>query len=185
MKLNSKLITFFKQHKLYDSEMFDYFEKHSTMIDSNYEDERITTGCAYLIDKKTGILQGLHLNLPYINPNNEHDEMILDSIHELTHAIFTYPKIGKKFKRDITIETLPLLYEKLYIAENLSPKLKEYGKHLDEMVTDEYPEYAFALKAREKLYPKYHKNPEEIAKLVNKMGQLYKFEQFKNKFHHK
>lgn len=183
MRFNSKLIDFFKRHKLYDEEMFNYLEEHSTMIDSDNPEERIITGCAYLIDKNTGILKGLHLNLPYINPRVEDEEMMLDSIHELAHAIFTYPKIGKKFKRDITIETLPLLYEKLYIMETMSPKSIAYGRRLDEMVTEEYPEYAFALKAREELYSKYHKNPEEMAKIVQKMRQKYRFEQFKNKFH--
>lgn len=181
MTFNPKLIDFFKKHKLYEEEMFKYFEEHSTMIDSNYEEERMVTGCAYLTDKNTGILKGLHLNLPYVKD----EETMLDSIHELTHAIFTYPKIGKKFKKDITIETLPLLYEKLYIMENASPKAIVYGQRLDEIVTEEYPEYDFALKAREKLYSEYHKNPEEMAKIVHKMGQKYQFEQFKNKFRRK
>ena len=181
MKLNPKLIDFFKKHKLYNPEMFNYFEEHSTMIDSNYSEERMATGCAYLIDKNTGILKDIHLNLPYVSS----EETMLDSIHELTHAIFTYSKIGKKFKRDITIETLPLLYEKIYIMENSSPRMVAYGHRLDEIVTEEYPEYAFALKAREELYSKYHQNPEEIAKIVHKMGQKYEFEQFINKFRRK
>lgn len=185
MRFNPKLIDFFKRHKLYDEEMFKYFEEHSTMIDSNYDEERMTTGCAYLIDKNTGILKDIHLNLPYIKPNAKEEELILDSIHELTHAIFTYPKIGKKFKRDITIETLPLLYEKLYIMENSSPRLIAYGYRLDDAITEEYPEYVFALKARDELYPEYHKNPEEIAKIVHKMGQKYQIKQFIKKLHRK
>lgn len=185
MRFNPKLIDFFKKHRLYDEEMFKYFEEHSTMIDGDYDDERMITGCAYLVDKNTGILKGLHINLPYIKPNAVDEEMMLDSIHELAHAIFTYPKIGKKFKRDITIETLPLLYEKLYIMENPSPKSIAYGHRLDDTITDKYPEYDFALKARDELYSKYHKNPEEMAKTVHKMGQKYQFEQLKNKFHRK
>jgi hypothetical protein len=185
MRFNPKLIDFFKKHRLYNEEMFKYFEEHSTMIDGDYDDERMITGCAYLIDRNTGILKGIHLNLPYIKPNAIDEELMLDSIHELTHAIFTYPRIGKKFNRDITIETLPLLYEKLYIMENPSPISIAYGHRLDDTITDKYPEYAFALKVRDELYHEYHKNPEEMAKMVHKKGKKYQFEQFKNKFHHK
>ena len=181
MRLNPKIIDFFKKHNLYDPEMFNYFEEHSTMIDSAYKEERIATGCAYLINRNTGVLEGLHLNLPYVKD----EETILDSIHELTHAIFTYPKIGKKFKRDITIETLPLLYEKLYLMEHQSKELQDYAHRLDGLIDETNPEYAFGLDAREKLFNEYHYNPEEMAKKVSKMGQKYQFEQFKNKFHRK
>lgn len=185
MRFNQKLIDFFKKHQLYNEEMFKYFEEHSTMINGDYDEERMVTGVAYLIDKNTGILKGIHVNLPYIKPNAIDEELMLDSIHELTHAIFTYPKIGKKFKRNITIETLPLLYEKLYIMENPTPKAIAYGHRLDDTIDDEEQEYAFALKARDELYPEYQKNPEEMAKLVHKMGQKYQFEKIKNKFYRK
>ena len=181
MVFNSKITDFFKKHKLYDPEMFKYFEEHSTMIDSDYTEERMTTGCSYLINKYTGILEGIHLNMPYVKD----EETMLDSIHELTHAIFTYPKIGKKFKRDITIETLPLLYEKLYIMENPSKRLETYGKRLDRLIDTVDPEYVFALKARDELYDEYHYNPQEMEKTVAKLGQKYRFNEWKQKWHRK
>lgn len=181
MTFNPKLIDFFKEHNMYETEMFKYFQKQSTMVDYDDPSQRCFVGCFYILDKTGARLTGIRLNLPYINS----DETMLISIHELTHAVFSYPKIGKRFKKDITIETLPLLYEKIYINEHPSKSLETYLHKLDGMTHEKYPEYAFGLKAREKLYQVYQNNPKKIAKIVEKMSQEYQFQQFKNKFHHK
>jgi len=181
MTFNPKIIDFFKEHNMYDQEMFKYLQKQSDMVDYDDPDQRYFVGCFYILDKSGTRLTDLRLNLPYINS----EETMLISVHELTHAIFNYPKIGKKFKKDITIETLPLLYEKIYANEHPSKWLEAYLHRLDGMTYEKYPEYAFGLKAREKLYQVYQKNPEKMAKIVEKMSQEYQFEQFKNKFRRK
>jgi hypothetical protein len=99
MKINDEVVAFFKRHNLYNQDMFHYFEDHSTMLDSDYPDEMMLRSCTYQIDRRTNILKGIHLNLPYV----KNEETMLDNIHELTHAIFAYKRIGKKFKKDITI----------------------------------------------------------------------------------
>ncbi len=177
MVIDHRLIDFFKKHKLYNKEMFKYFEEHSTMIDPNYEDERMLTGCAYSIDRYTGILKDIHITLPYIID----ESTLLDSVHELTHAIFSYYKIGKRFEKDITIETLPLLYERLYIMDNPSQKLEAYGKHLDSLIDETDPEYYFAINARETLLKSYNYNPTQMIKIVSQMGKKYYFNEWKNK----
>lgn len=167
MKFNPKLIDFFKRHNLYDEKMFTYFENHSTMLDSDYLDEMMFRACAHQIDTKTGILKGIHLNLPYVKD----EKTMLDSIHELTHAIFAYPMIGKKFKKDIKIEALPLLYEKLYILENPSKELIAYANYLDSMITSNDPTYQFGLKIRDELLAEYNYNPKKTAKMVDKISR--------------
>ena len=170
MKFHPNLINFFKRHNLYNKEMFTYFEHHSTMLDSNFLDERMLRCCAYQIDGKTGILQGIHLNIPYVKD----EETMLDSIHELTHVIFVYPMLGKKFKKDKTIEVLPLLYEKLYILENPTKKLIEYGKHLDSLVGQDDYEYKLGLDIRDELIEKYDYNPRKTVRMVKKISRKHR-----------
>ena len=171
MKLNPKLIEFFKKHNLYEFEMFSYFEKHSTMLDSDYPDEMMFRTCAHQIDARTGILKGIHLNLPYV----KNEETMLDSIHELTHAIFAYPQIGKKFKKDITIETLSLLFEKLYILENPSEKLIAYYKHLNSTITENDKEYYYGDKMSDELLNNYDYNPKHTIKNLKKLSKKYQW----------
>ena len=181
MKINPDVKKFFKEHKLFDEKMFKYLENQSTMVDYDDPDQRCFVGCFYILDRTGTKLTDIRLNLPYVNS----EETMLISIHELTHAIFNYPKIGKKFKKDITIEVLPLLYEKIYAEEHPSKWLQAYLHRLDGMTHEKCPEYAYGLAAREKLYEIYQNNPEKMAKIVEKMSQEYQFEQFKNKFRHK
>lgn len=169
MKINSKLIAFFKKHNLYDEKAFSYIEEHSTMLDSNFPDEMMLRTCAYQIDSRTNVLKGIHVNVPYVKD----EKTMLDNIHELTHAIFAYKKIGKKFKKDITIETLPLLYERLYLLENPSEELKVYTKYLDSLVTQDDKAYMFALQVREELLNSYDANPQKIVRRLKKISRKY------------
>ena len=167
MTLNSKLIDFFKKHNMYDEKVFKYLSDRSTMIDYADPDQRCFVGCFYILDKNNK-LTGLKLNLPYVN----NDETMLICIHELTHGYENYFKIGKKFKKDITIEALPLFYEKVYILENHSEGLQKYSEYLDKIIMEESEkQYQFGLKIREELLKQYHNNPQEIIKLIAKMGQ--------------
>jgi hypothetical protein len=99
---------------------------------------------------------------------------MLISIHEITHGIENYFKLGKKFKEDITLEALPILYEKLYIMENPSDELNEYGKYLDSKITERcQKEYEFALRIREELIENYHFDMHKTSKLVKKLARKY------------
>ena len=169
MNYHPKIIEFFKKHNMYDEEMFKYLQEHSTMIDYNDEEQRPFIGCFYILDR-LGRLQDISLFIPYVNG----EETMLISIHEITHGIENYQKLGKKFIKDITIEALPLLYEKLYILENPTDKLIEYSKYLDNVINEECEkEYKFALKIREVLLSNYHYDMHKMAKLTKKLAKKY------------
>ena len=171
MRFHPKLIAFFKKHNLYDETMFTYFENHSTMLNSDFSDEMMMRACAYQVDSRTNILKGIHINVPYVKD----EKTMLDNIHELTHAIFAYKRIGKKFKKDITIEALPLLYERLYILENPSEELQAYAKYLDSLITEEDTAYVFALQARDILLKSYDFNPQKMERELKKISRKRRF----------
>ena len=166
MKYHSGVIDFFKKHNLYEEKMFDYLQEKSTMIDYQNPDERVFIGCYYALDKKSK-LKEIILYLPYV-----YDEKTkLINIHEITHGIEHYQKLGKKFKTDIAIETLPLLYEKIYIREANSEELSKYGKSLDDIIiSEDKAEYIFGLKAREDLIKNF--NNEDINQMSKKCKKL-------------
>lgn len=169
MNYNKNLIEFFKRHNMYDEEIFNYLQKNSIMIDYNDPEQKDFVGCFYILDKND-ILKDLKLSLPYVN----NEKTMLISIHEITHGIENYMKIGKKFIKDITIESLPLLYEKLYIIENPSEELIKYSEYLDKLITDECDkEYKFALAIRDELIKKYTYNMKKTSKLVKKLSRKY------------
>ena len=172
MRFHPKLIEFFKSHNMYEQEVFEYLQKQSTMIDYDDPEQRCFVGCFYILDKK-GKLNGLRLNLPYVNS----EETMLISIHELTHGFENYQKIGKKFKKDITIEALPLLYEKIYILENPSDKLIQYSKFIDQIITEKSEkEYRFGLKIREELLKQYNNQPQKMVKMTKKLARVHRKE---------
>ena len=167
MNYHPRIIEFFKRHNMYDPVMFKYLQKNTTMIDYNDIEQRAYIGCSYLLDKDDK-LQSLSLYIPYMDS----EETMLISIHEITHGIENYQKLGKKFQKDITIEALPLLYEKIYILENPSDKLIKYGNYLDELILEESAkEYKFALKIREELLKNYNYNMKKMTKLTKKLAK--------------
>ena len=96
---------------------------------------------------------------------------MLINIHEITHGIENYQKLGKRFKNNITIETLPLLYEKIYIQETNNDELTKYGRMLDKIILEEEKnEYLFGLRAREELIRNF--NNEDIDKMSKKCKRL-------------
>lgn len=170
MKFNSYIIDFFKRHNLYDEETFDYLSKNATMIDYKDEDQRAMVGCFYILDEKK-ILKKLKINIPYVY----NDITALIDIHELVHGIENYPKLGKRFKKDITIEALPILYEKLFILENPSDQLIKYGEYLDGIIEkSSEKEYKFALKIREELLKNYNYDVTKMQKMSKKLVRKYR-----------
>lgn len=169
MIFHPNIIDFFKKHNMYDEKMFQYLQNNTTMLDYNYEDERIFIGCFQLVNKKN-IITGVHLNIPYV----QDEKTALINIHELTHGIEFYKKIGKPYKPDITVETLPLLYERLYIMENPSIELENYGKYLDNLILKESKEeYLFGLNIRDILIEEYNYNMDSMTKKIKKLAKNY------------
>ena len=151
--------------------MFDYFSKNAEMIDYKDEEQRMYIGCFCIIDKDN-ILKDIHLNIPYI-----YDEItMLISIHEIIHGIILYKKLNKKYKHDNTIESLSLLYEKIYMEETESKTLNSYQQELNSKINQENPnhkEYILALTIREELYQKYNYDIKEMQKLSKKLIRKY------------
>ena len=171
MNYNPKLIDFFKRHNMYDEKTFKYLSSHTTMIDYNDPEQRDFVGCFYILDNNN-ILQSLVLDLPYVN----NEKTMLISIHELTHGIENYSKIGKKFKKDITCEALPILYEKLYINEFPSEELLSYSKYLDNLIINNCEkEYQFALAIREELLKNYNYDMKKMSKLTKKLSKKHHY----------
>lgn len=170
MEFSPRVIDFFKKHNMYDPKVFKYLGDNTVKVDYYNTEERMFIGCFYILNKK-GILTGLRLGIPYAVD----DPTTLVCIHELTHGIENYYKIGKKFKKDITIEALPLLYEKLYILENPNEELKAYGEYLDKMIDEaSTKEYKFALKVREELVKNYNYDMHKMQKQTAKLARKYK-----------
>ena len=169
MRYNQGIIDFFKRHNMYDEKMFEYLQENSTMVDYKDPEQRPFIGC-YYIQGKNNILQKIVLYVPYVYDNTT----ALIDIHEITHGIENYYKIGKKFEKNITVEALPLLYEKLYILENPTDELIEYGRYLDEKA-DRHREiqYRFALKIRDELLSNYNYNMKKMEKKVKKLSRKY------------
>ena len=169
MVYNEKIINFFKRHNMYDEKTFKYLQNNSTMIDYRNAEERAFIGCFYILNKKEE-LERLQINIPYVYD----DITALINIHEIVHGIENYSKLGKKFKKDITIETLPILYEYIFITESQSSELKSYGRYLDKMIeTSNELEYLFALKVRLELLNKYQYNMKKMQKLTKKLSREY------------
>ena len=135
MNFNPKLIDFFKRHNLYDKEMFDYFSLNSSMIDYRYEEQRDFIGCFWKF--KNNVLVKFHLVLPYVY----NDITMLISIHEIVHGILAYKTLNKKFNLDLDCESLPMLYEKIYINEVNTPEIIKYGNFLDSLISEKKEQY--------------------------------------------
>ena len=169
MKYHYKITNFFKKHNIYDEEMFNYFSQNSTMIDYDIEEYRGFVGCWPNINKQN-ILIGFHVNTPYYKD----DKTALITVHELIHAKLCYDKIGYFYKKSITDETLPFLYEKLYLLENYSPELEKYQEYLDSLIDENRVNaYLFALKNRDYLLSKYNYNFKEMQRLTKRLSKKF------------
>ena len=169
MNYNDQVIAFFKKHHLYEEKMFDYFKKHSTMIDYNMEEYRPFVGC-YPILSKENIIKRIHVNTPYVN---DHKTMLI-TIHELVHAIDFYHQIGHHYREDLTVEALPILFEKIYVEETNNNELSAYSKWLDEKISKSNDlKYQIALAMRDELYNAYHDNFKDVKKLSKKIVKKY------------
>lgn len=114
-----KFINFFKEHKLYDEEIFTYLRENSIMFDYLDTDQRPLVGTYYTFDKRQR-LNKIILYVPFIK-----DEItIVTNIHEYTHGLLAYNNLNKKYTLKDDCEILPMLMEKIYLKENPSSTLE-------------------------------------------------------------
>lgn len=149
--------------------MFKYFSENCTMIDYMDDEQRIFIGTFYITDKNRKLMK-IHLNVPYIYDN----KTMLINIHEVVHAIMMYKKLGKKLHLGLDCESLPMLYEKIYINDVNSTEIINYGKYLDALVEEIDEAYVFGLKIRDKLLDCYNYDISSMDKMAKKLVKKYK-----------
>ena len=168
--IHSKLINFFKEHNLYDEEMFDYFDKHAFYYDYRVEENRIFTGCFPGLDKSK-IIRKVNIGVPFIMD----EKTLLINIHEYTHAIEFYKNMGKKYKPDKYVEVLPMMFELLYIKEHPNKELEEYEKYLNSCISRHNTEYVLGAKMQEELANSYkYEDYNILRKKIKKLGRKIK-----------
>ena len=165
-----KFINFFKEHNMYDEEMFEYLRKNSTLFDYRDEDMRKNVGCYYALDSKDK-LKGIALVVPFIDS----DKTVLINIHEYAHGITAYSKLGKKYKHTLDREIVPMLLERIYAMQN--PELLQFIENLNKnIINSSRRDYKLALKAVDELYEDYQKTykSKKMNGINNKSRKLIK-----------
>lgn len=124
-------------------------------------------GCNYCICN--GRLNGFLLCVPFIDS----DITALINVHEYTHAIMAYDKLGKKFDVTDDAEVLPMFYEKLFVLEKPSNELIEYKNYLDSCISEDSPlKYRLGLELQDILIEEYEKKKCSTKKLNRKTKRL-------------
>ena len=142
--IHNEFVLFLKKYNIYDEEIYRYYLENANRFDY-YNDDflRNFIGCSLIIDNKHNGLKQIIPTVPY--PVD--DVTTLINIHEYVHLFSIYNKLGKKYKKDISEEVLPIFYEKLFVLENGNSNLNNYEKQLDEIALKENDErYLLALK---------------------------------------
>lgn len=175
MSLNyyQKFIDFFKRHGLYNQEVFDYLRKNSIQFDYRDTDYQPLIGCFYLT--KGNKLTKINLIVPYIN----NDITVLINIHEYIHGIIAYKYINKRFSEDLNSETLPILYERIYLEENKDNQtLRKHFDSINDVINEsnstDIMKYKIALSIQEKLFDYYTSKHPNIKELSSKAKKLTK-----------
>lgn len=154
-----KFINFFKEHKLYDEEIFTYLRENSIMFDYLDTDQRPLVGTYYTFDKRQR-LNKIILYVPFIK-----------------HGLLAYNNINKKYTLKDDCEILPMLMEKIYLKENPSPTLERYIQYLDTKILEsknkEDYRYKIALDIQSELLEYYNAN-NDFEKLKTKSKKLYR-----------
>ena len=169
------IMDFLKKHNLYDEKMIRYILDRAHYIDY-YDslddlDIKFLVSCGANIDKKTKRVKGIELVVP--NPVDYKTSIIF--VHELVHCIIWYKYMNKKYKDDITYESLPFLYERLFIEEYKDKKNEEFIEYLDSSIDEQSSDaYKFALYARDYLYENYNGDILHMEKLSKKLVKKYK-----------
>lgn len=166
-----KFIDFFKKHNLYDETIFKYIRENAILFDYLEEEKRPFIGCYYNYDKNK-CLSKITVVVPIIND----ERTLLINIHEYTHAIIIYNKLGKKYKIEKDIEMLPMLYERIYLEENKKKALEKYVQGLNQRITEDSEiEYQIALKYQRELLEYYYQTYDfnKLQKKAKKLSRKY------------
>ena len=165
----TNFLDFLKKYNIYNKNILEYIKENSQVIDYRDEEKRNSIGCYY--ELHNGILKQIHTCNPYI-----YDEITaLINVHQYVHVYSAYKYLGKFFKITDTIETLPILYEQLYVLEHPTKELVNFQNFLNSTIKEDSPlKYRMALEAQKELLDYYNdKNPNYKA-LQSKAHKLTK-----------
>lgn len=161
-----KFIDFLKKHNIYDEEIVEYFNDHSTRFDYLEDEYREFIGIYYLFDK-TNTLKGLNIVVPYIN----NDKTILINVHEYIHLYMLYDKLDKFCVLGKDREVLPIFFERVFINENPTEELINYQQEINQSIYDnDQEEYLLALRLSDELNDYY--DNQSFNKLNRKVKRL-------------
>ena len=166
-----KFIDFLKKHNIYDENIVRLWQENSIHFNYMEEEKRDLIGCYYIF--KNNILTKINLIVPFI----EDEKTVLINVHEYIHFYLLYHKIGKKCNLELDKETLPILFEKIYVEENDSKELNTYYQYLIKRIKENpQKEYIIALELLDPLLKEYKKN-NNIFKTEKKAKKLVKRKQ--------
>lgn len=169
MTYYKKFIEFLKKHKLYDKDSFIFISNCATNIDYNNEEERDFIGCYYNVDENNTITN-FKVYVPKIIDNNT----LLINIHEYIHAFILYKNLNKECEIGLEKESLPLMYEKIFVIEDEEITLIRYEKSLRETINEiNSEEYIIGKKIAEELIYKYD-NIDILNKKAKELVRKYK-----------
>lgn len=182
----SKFVDFCKRYGLYDEKIFNYLRRNSFMFDFRDDDYRSSIGARLIYNN--GKVDMVNLVVPYIDDD---DVTVLINIHEYTHGVIYYKKLGKEYDsdKDINREILPMLYEKLYMLENMdNTSLVEYENYLNGIVINSDDEvYKLGLACRDHIIDRYsngfnfnrlHKITGMVSRKVRVLGRIEQFKSY-------
>lgn len=110
MKIDKRIINFFKTQNLYNKNFFNYIEDKIVLLPSN--SDIFWYGCHPILENN--IIKDIRLVVPEIE--TEKDALI--NIHEFTHALEIYNELGRVYeeRRELREEKAKNM-EKIYLKQ--------------------------------------------------------------------
>lgn len=106
-----KLISFYKEIRLYDIKMFSEIEKRVKKLPNIINQKGYDFYGVFPKLNNNGVLVDFVVSIPEINDLDS----FLVNIHEYAHAIYLVEMLGKVFESDYMDEVLPKSLEKIYL----------------------------------------------------------------------
>lgn len=159
-----KFIKFLKNNNIYDEEVLNYFENHSTHVDYKEEDAEYFIGCYPQVEND--ILTGVNVCVPDMD-----DEITVTiNIHEYVHMLKLYKNLNKKYEETPYEEVLPVFYELIFLRENVKT-MNDYYNYYSEYLMKYYEkEYLMVIELHNDLIKDYgDTNIEFLEKRVKRL----------------
>lgn len=148
--MNRKFLLFLKKYNIYNEDIFKYYENNKTVI-GNQDINNGFIGCYPKIEN--GILKKVKIVVPRIESYVD----ISINIHEYVHLVRLYNNLGKPIVFTDYEEVLPVLYELLFLNDNLNEECTNYLAYYREFILNsKNKEYIIALNLSNQLFLEYN-----------------------------